>query len=174
MADQAPGIRVIKGLFRVGFIARYPGHASDWTSKEDHEHLQEMEDKSDVLLLAKKTYEVAKENLAKRNCLILTRSTEGIEEARENEVYINPQKADLEKYIGEKGYIEVCILGGRGAYSFALEKNLIDDIYITIEPIMFGEGICAFSKKIETRNFELIKTKNLNENGSLLLHYRKK
>ena len=111
--------------------------------------------------------------MLQKNCLILTRSSNGINKVREKEVYINPEKVNLEEYIEEKGYKAVCNLGGRGAYSFGLENDLIDDIYITIEPLMFGEGIGAFNKKVDTKKFKLIETKKLNENGSLLLHYRK-
>ncbi len=157
-----------------GFIARYSGQMSDWTSKEDREHLTEMENKADVLLMSRISYEVAKNYLTKRKCLILTRSVDSVKEVSANEVYINPEKTDLQKYIQKNDYNEVCVLGGRGAYNYCLENNMIGDLYITIEPLLFGEGITAFNKKIKTKEFELIESKKLNENGSLLLHYRQK
>ena len=156
-----------------GYIARYPGHDSNWTSEEDTRHLHEMEDKADVLLLARTSYEIAKKRLAKRKCIVLTSKVNGLEE-KGNALYVNPEKTDLGKIVREKGYKKVCVLGGRGAYNYALKKGLLDEIYLTVEPIVFGEGIGMFSEKTETKRFSLVSVKKLNNKGSLLLRYKKK
>jgi dihydrofolate reductase len=156
-----------------GFIARYPGHKSKWTSKEDYRHLQAMENKADVLLLGKTTYETAKKSLSRRNCIVLTSKVNGMKKVNERLVYINPKKASLESFVEETRYKNVCVLGGRGAYNYCLRKNLIDEIWLTIEPLLFGSGIGMFSAEIATRKMRLVSVKKLNKNGTLLLHYKK-
>ncbi len=157
-----------------GFIARFSGHRVDWTSKEDNRHLHEIEDSADVLLLAGKTYEVARKELAKKNCLVLTRGVKKPAEKNKFLTYINPAKTSLKKFIEEKGYKDVCILGGRFAYSYCLEHDLIDEIFLTIEPVVFGAGIGMFNKHVPMKKFRLVSVKKLNKNGTLLLRYAKK
>ena len=159
-----------------GFIARHSGDFSfDWTSAEDKKHLRAMECKADVLLLARKTFEVAKKNLAKRNCIVLTRRVGGNGVRREGKlrVFLNPRKASLEKFVSAQGYKEVCVLGGRAAYNYCLKKNLLHDIWLTIEPVVFGNGISMFddAQAPALKKFRLVSAKRLNKNGSLLLHY---
>lgn len=157
-----------------GFIARFPGQIStDWTSKEDKEHLHKMEEEADVLLLASKSYRLAEERLSKFNSIVLTRKVNGIEKKNDLLTFLNPEKADFKKYVEEKGYKNICVLGGRAAYNFVLENNLLDDIYLTIEPVVFGEGITIFNKEVELKRFKLESVKNLNTKGTLLLHYSK-
>lgn len=158
-----------------GFIARYPGHKSGtWTSKEDFAHLKKMENQCDVMLLSRGTYELAKKALSKRNCVVITTEVKSIEEENENLVYINPKKSSVAQYMKKMKYKKVCILGGRGAYSYCLKHNLVDEIYLSIEPIAFGKGITIFDESVPTKKFRLVSTKKLNKNGSLLLRYVKK
>ena len=74
----------------------------------------------------------------------------------------------------KQGYRKVCVLGGAQTYSYFLEKNLVDEIFLTIEPIVFGSGLPMFDTKQELTDFELVDSKKLNEKGSLLLHYKRK
>jgi|SRR3989338_1536483 len=156
-----------------GFIARYPGQSSSWTSKEDHRHLQEMENNADVLLLGRTTYITAKKALSKRNCIVLTSRVKSIKKVNDKLVYINPKKADIEKFVKEKKYGKVCVLGGRGAYNYCLKKKLLDEIWLTVEPLLFGSGIGMFSEGISTGRMKLVSMKKLNSKGTILLHYKK-
>jgi len=158
-----------------GFIARFPGQIStDWTSEEDKKHLHKMEEEADVLLLASKSYELVKERLSEFNSIVLTRKVDGIKKENELLTYINPEKADVDAFVREKAYKKVCVLGGRVAYNFVLEKDLLNEIYLTIEPVVFGEGVGFFNKKVDEKRFELVSAEKLNEKGSLLLHYKRK
>ena len=156
-----------------GFIARYPGQSSSWTSKEDHRHLQEMENNADVLLLGRTTYITAKKALSKRNCIVLTSRVKSIKKVNDKLVYINPENAGIEKFVKENKYKKVCVLGGSGAYNYCLRHKLLDEIWLTIEPLLFGSGIGMFSEGIAARKMRLVSAKKLNRNGTLLLHYKK-
>ena len=68
----------------------------------------------------------------------------------------------------------VAVLGGTQTYTYFLENDLLDELYLTIEPIIFGRGLNLFeSTKDALAKFRLESTKQLNEKGSLLLHYIK-
>ena len=87
--------------------------------------------------------------------------------------YINPQKSDI-KLIRVLNYKTIAILGGAQTYSYCLKNNLLDGLYLTIEPLVFGKGINLIADDIQLdKKFKLIFSKKLNKQGSLLLYYKK-
>src|SRR3990167_1887408 len=153
-----------------GKIAIHSGHLSDWTSPEDKDFLHEMLDKSDVVIVGNNTYKTAIEPLSKRNCIVFTASVRTSEHKSDMLTYCNPASSDCIPLMGK--YEEVAVLGGTQTYTFFLENDLLDELYLTIEPIIFGRGLNLFeSTKDVLANFRLESTKKLNEKGTLLLHY---
>lgn len=155
-----------------GKIAKHQNHPSDWTSKEDKKFMREILDSCDAIIVGNNTYQTALRPLAKRNCIVLSRKQAG--RRGKNLFYCNPQKVSLRRLIGSLGYKRVAILGGARTYAYFLEHNLLDEIYLTLEPVVFGQGINLFAaKKFSLRHFRLVWVKKLNAQGSLLLKYRK-
>lgn len=156
-----------------GVISENDFSLPDWTSKEDKRHLKKMEEKADLLLFSRKTYELAKEFLKGKKCLVFTSKVEKIVEENDFLTWINPKKANLEEYVKSKGYKRICVLGGRGVYNFVMENDLVNEIYLTIEPFVFGNGIRIFSKFFGKKQFKLILVKKINKKGTILLRYKK-
>lgn len=153
-----------------GKIALDEKHPSDWTSKEDKDFLHEMLDRSDVIVVGNNTYKAAVEPLSKRNCIVFTTSVETSERKSDTLTYCNPSSADCIPLM-EK-YETIAVLGGTKTYTWFLENDLLDEIYLTIEPLVFGRGFPLFeSSKDVMARFRLKSTKQLNEKGTLLLHY---
>jgi len=171
-----------------GKIAKHKSHMSDWTSKEDKVFMRALLDKSDVVIVGNNTYKTAVAPLSKRNCIVISRSASAVppspSEGRVGErlQYCLPKKSELLKILKTNNYKLITILGGAQTYSFCLQNNLLDELYLTIEPLVFGEGINLFSALFplplgegrgEGFKFKLLSTKKLNKQGSLLLHYKK-
>ncbi len=156
-----------------GRIAAHAWQFTGWTSKEDKDFLHKILDQSDVVLVGNNTYKTAREPLSKRNCVVLTRSVRGVVLKREGLVYLNPKNVNLKRYIKDKGFKRVVVLGGTQTFTYFLEKRMIDEIYLTIEPLVFGKGLNLFeTKKSRIWNFKLVSVKRLNKKGSLLLHFK--
>ena len=153
-----------------GKIALDPSHFSDWTSKEDKDFLHEMLAAVDVVVVGNNTYKTALEPLSKRNCIVFTASVATSEHKSETLTYCNPVSFDCVPLLQK--YETVAVLGGTKTYTWFLENDLLDELYLTIEPIAFGRGLPLFesSKEINAQ-FKLESTKQLNEKGTLLLHY---
>lgn len=155
-----------------GKIAIHSKHFSDWTSLEDKDFLHSRLDKCDVIVVGNNTYKTAKKPLSKRNCIVLTSSVNTISKKSNNLVYCNPKNTKLLDLIS--AYKLVAVLGGTQTYTYCLENNLLNELFVTIEPLVFGRGLNIFhSEKIKTIPFQLISIKKLNDLGSLLLHYKK-
>lgn len=158
-----------------GKIAKSKDHLStDWTSEEDKIFFRKFLAGCDAVLVGKNTYETAKGPLSKRNCIVLTRSVDQPANESANLVFINTDKTDLKKYFANKSYQNIAILGGAQVYTYCLKQGMIDELYITLEPLVFGQGIDLFSSTKDLfQRFRLVSMEKLNEQGTLLLHYIK-
>src|SRR3989339_55508 len=86
--------------------------------------------------------------------------------------YCDPARQSLKKIITKNKYKKICVLGGTQIYSYCLEHDFIDELYLTIEPLTFGLGLSLFETK-KTSQWRLKSSKQLNKHGSILLHYIK-
>ena len=157
-----------------GKIAKNSKHVSDWTSKEDKVFMRALLDECDVIIVGNNTYKTAIKPLSKRNCIVFSKSVNQLISKSINLTYINPQKSDLKKLIRAKKYKKIAILGGAQTYSYCLQNNLLDELYLTIEPIVFGQGINLFANNYQpNKKFKLVSATKLNKHGTVLLHYQK-
>lgn len=153
-----------------GKIALGHESGSSWTSVEDKEFLHKFLDGCDAVVVGNNTYKAAKEPLARRNCVVLTHSVEGAKRVNEKLLYVNPASANLTAELA--GYKQVAVLGGAQTYSYFLLNGLLHELYLTVEPIVFGRGIGLFEHEGAEKRLELLSFERLNSQGALLLHYR--
>ena len=153
-----------------GKIALDANHFSDWTSPEDKKMMRDLLYTSDVVVVGNNTYKTAIEPLSKRNCIVLTTGVSTTEHHSDTLTYANPQSSDFVALL--ERYENIAVLGGAKTYSYFLQNNLLDELYLTIEPVAFGRGINLFEHESgETAHFKLLSTEKLNDTGSMLLHY---
>lgn len=156
-----------------GRIAAYQGQNTAWTSKEDKRFLHKFLDQSDVVLVGRTTYEIARKPLSRRNCIVLTSRVKNSIRKNPRLLFCNPGCIDLFSLVQRQGYKKVAVLGGQKVYSFCLQQNLLNELYLTIEPVVFAHGLNLFEiKGSKITKFKLINFKKLNSKGSLLLHYK--
>ncbi|MEK7619207.1 MAG: dihydrofolate reductase family protein [Patescibacteria group bacterium] len=163
-------INLIAAITIDGKISTGPGNFPDWTSVEDKNFLHQMLDSSDVAVVGRTTFELAKKPLSKRNCIVFTKSVSDFRTEREGLVFCNPSGISLARLLGS--YARIAVLGGTGVYTWFLKKGLADNLYLTIEPISFGAGVPLFADHSGAPfAWRLISSTPLNMAGSILLHY---
>ncbi len=69
-----------------------------------------------------------------------------------------------------KGFDTVILAGGSTLNASFLAEDLVDEIYIDIEPTLLGKGIPSFSGSDFDRQLKLLGTKKLSDN-EIQLHY---
>lgn len=81
-----------------------------------------------------------------RRNIIYSRSKkyEGVETTSES-------PKDLLNRLKKEGVVEVAICGGSSIYTLFAEAGLVDKLILTIENIIFGEGVRLFNKKIDLK-----------------------
>ncbi len=154
-----------------GRIAQHEYHGNDWTSSEDNAFLRNAMEEYDLIVVGFRTFQVASKVFSKYPCLVLTK--EEVEEGEEGSVsYFNYNKGDIQDRLKALEVERVAVLGGTFVYSDFLKRKLFDNLYLTIEPLIWGSGLplCDHGQVIE-QHLTFVEAKTLNKQGTVLLHY---
>ncbi|MBI4599621.1 dihydrofolate reductase family protein [Candidatus Uhrbacteria bacterium] len=140
----------------------------DWTSREDWQFFQKALKKMDAVVVGRNTYKAARTRLRKRTTYVFSRHLKRVTR-RGSVTFINPARVNLTDMF--QSYRTVGILGGASVYQTMLEKGMLDELSVTIEPLLFGHGVPMFSGGKSTKMLALRSGRKLNNKGTLLLHY---
>ncbi|MBQ6450256.1 dihydrofolate reductase [bacterium] len=134
-----------------GYIAQSRQQVSTaWTSREDRQFFAKISRQIGVLIMGAPTYATIGRPLPERQIIVMCRPGECSElpEVTEREVQLNTvwrsdsrAPADLLAVLESQGLRQVAICGGARVYQSFLTANLVDELYVTIEPVFLGGGI---------------------------------
>jgi dihydrofolate reductase len=136
---------LIAALTTDGFIAQKKEQSSlSWTSKADKTRFVELTKRAGVMIMGRTTFETIGKPLKDRRMIVYTSrplNVEGVETTQED-------PAKLLQKLEQEGFKEVAICGGSQIYTLFAKNKLINALYLTIEPITFGNGIPLFSEDV--------------------------
>lgn len=137
-----------------GFIARHKSELANWTSKEDKKLFVKLTKQAGVIIMGARTFATINTALPDRRNIVYTRHTvnhKGVETTAED-------PKELLMRLQADGYSEAAIIGGQAIYSLFFQHRLVDELYVTTEPIMFGQGmsILNFEANISLELLEYI------------------
>ena len=141
----------------------------DWISKEDERFFQNSLSRVDAVIVGRNTYRAAAARLRARTTFVFSNHLKTVQR-RGTVTFVNPAHIDFTELFRQ--YKTVAVLGGGAVYHALLERNLLDEIYITIEPLIFGRGNAMFIGCVRTKRLRLLSVRRLNRTGTLLLHYK--
>lgn len=168
---------IIAAVTADGKIAKNSKHNVDWTSKEDKDLFRSETKKAGVVIFGSKTYGAMGKELPGRLNIIMTKNPKKYSDKEKKEVLeftSKSPKAILDN-LAKRGYNKVIIGGGSDIYSLFLQSKLVDEIYLTIVPKIFGKGINLFKDmNIKEMNLELVGVEKTGGNGEVLIKYKLK
>lgn len=152
-------------------------HLHDWTSKEDQKHFSLLLDQHTVIIMGRKTYDSAASqmnHIPSRLRVVMTHSPKKYESFAKPGMLEFTNESPLEIYNRLKncGKKNILLLGGEQINTLFFRAKLIDEIWITIEPKLFGKGNSLITNAQFDIQLKLKSSKKLNKNGTLLLKYR--
>ena len=153
-----------------GEIAHSANETVSWTSKEDKKFFTEETKRHGVVIMGKKTYDTIGKPLSGRLNVVLTRSPEEYESIPGTLEFTNEPLPRLLQGLEERGFASVAVAGGASVYTQFVKEGLIDEMFITVEPRIFGSGIGIFSDFDIDKSLRLLSVTKLGEHG-VLLHY---
>lgn len=148
----------------------------EWTSIEDQKHFFDKIQSNNLLVYGRKTYESAKSRIKlspERLRVVLTRTPEkySADCILGQLEFSNESPSGLIRRLGNLGYENLLLLGGGEINTLFLKAKLVSEIYLTIEPKLFGQGKPLIEESDININLELISSTQLNKEGTLLLKY---
>ncbi len=145
-----------------GKIAKSRDHLTDWTSKEDKKMFKAVTKEHGVVIMGKKTFDTFPKPLPDRLNVVFT-GEKNLPEA-EGVKWVSDEPEKILAELEQMGYKSAILGGGANLNSQFLEKKLIDEIWLTIEPKIFGEGMGLFANGFDA-NLELLSIEKINENS---------
>ena len=150
----------------------------DWTSKEDTRFFIDKTKEIGTLVMGSTTFVTIGKPLPRRRIIVMSKDNtlaprfplleqtpqEGTVE------YANMSVEDLVEALGAQGIDSLAIVGGSSIYSQFLQVGLVTDMYLTVEPILFGSGV-PLASGFDRIEMKLVDSTKLGEHG-VLLHYQ--
>ncbi len=148
-----------------GFIAKNSNQTStDWTSSADKEIFIQRTKEAGVIIMGLNTYKTINRPLPGRLNIILTKEPELETNIPEKLEYTNLPPQELLGSLEKRGYKEVILGGGTTINSLFLQAGLVNELQITVEPILFGGGLTLFKDLDLNIKLELLETRDLGQN----------
>lgn len=148
-----------------GKIAKTDKHFPDWTSREDKKMFAKISKEVGVVIMGDKTFFTFPSPLKERLNVVFTLEENPKEIEGVRWVQGEPEKVLQE--LERDGYESAILGGGAFVNGMFLEKKLIDEIYITIEPKIFGDGLSLFKGDFNV-DLKLIDIEKINDDAVVL------
>lgn len=155
---------IIAAMSTDGFIARESTQSSrEWRSKGDAKFFIGKTKQAGVVVMGDVTFRTMRRPMPGRLHIVYSHGqidAEGVE-------VVTREPKEVLRDLESRGYKEVAICGGATIYTMFMEAGLVDKLYLTIEPIIFGSGVKLFKKDLDVR-LKLVAIKKLEDNTVLL------
>lgn len=159
-----------------GFIARHGQPGTDFCSEADSAFLSSALKDFDSLIFGRKTFDTLRHRILNSKTKrflrkILTRSPDAYRDlAQADQVeFTDAPPADILAELARRGRRRCALLGGGEAYTRFLEAGLVDELWLTLEPRLFGIGTPLATRALDLA-FALDATSRLTPD-TLLLKY---
>ena len=147
-----------------------------WTSKEDGTYFRKLLDEYTLIVMGRKTFEAANPKPQRGKLRIVV--TSNVNAYKDKEVlsqleFTNEPVKKLVKRLADDGYETLLLVGGGGLNTSFFKDNLVDELWLTLEPKILGKGKMIVEPEPLNVQMHLASFEKLNDNGTLLLKYKK-
>lgn len=158
-----------------GKVTKWGNHdVKSWSSKSDQEYFKKKWNESRLIVMGSNTFD---ENSVKPSSnhlfIVMTRhpsNYKGIEISGRLE-FTKESPSELFARFEKGGYELMLIVGGAQIATSFLKKQLIDELWLTIEPKIFGiGGNFVIEEKLDI-NLQLLSCEKVNKQGTLIAKY---
>ena len=165
-------IILMMALTADGLIAREKNQNADWTTKADKKAFIRETKEHGVIIMGDTTYFLIGKPLPKRLNFILSQTPEKYKNQEIPGVleFFCGSPKEVVDHLVNKGYKSAILGGGPYTNTMFLQDNLVDEVLITIEPIIFGQGLTMLKESFDI-NLELIECKNIGD-SSVQIRYK--
>lgn len=150
---------------------------NSWASKEDQSYFFSQIKKNNLIVMGKNTYLAIKTNIKhsdEKLRIVLTHNPKQFEKDQikgQLEFSSESPKALVQR-LEKLGYKNMLLLSGPSLNTTFFKGKLIDELWLTLEPKIFGLGKGLVDEQKLNIELKLQSIKKLNTQGTLLLKYQ--
>ncbi len=153
-----------------GRIAKDANHFPNWTESADKKFFCSRTKESGVMIFGRTTFDTLPGVLPGRLSVVLSRSAGEWEQREENLIFTSLSPTEILDKLNSLGFENPIVAGGTTINTLFAKEKLIDEVIVTVSPIVFGSGMGVFSDDTELE-LELDKFEKIGEN-TLALWYK--
>jgi dihydrofolate reductase len=157
-----------------GMVAKSDGN-SDWPSPEDFDSFNTTCRKAGGVIMGRHSFDNFNGgNMAdwpNADGLHIALTHQNHLETKHPNIKLAKSPQEAIKIAEQTGLMEIVVCGGSQIFGIFMKEKLVDEMYLDIEPLLFGEGMPFFKTGDFEVNLEFIESKMLNKN-TIQLHYK--
>lgn len=160
-----------------GYITKHDSEGATFTSAADQKYFRETLKTFDCCIMGSSTFKASKEMILKsvhidRLRLVWTRTPETYSpyEQPDRLEFSSDSLKNILENLQARGKQRCAILGGTSVYTEVFQRYLADELWLTLEPLLFGQGKKLVDSLLDVR-LELIAREHLSS-STLLLKYK--
>ena len=146
-----------------------------WSSRDDQKYFDTIWNSTRIIIMGSGTYNPDPvKPTSKHLFIVMTRQPSKYkksEKAGQLE-FTDEAPSVLLKRCEKYGDEKILIVGGPQIATLFLREQLIDELWLTIEPKIFGVGSSFVTEEKLDINLNLLSTEKINEQGTLITKYR--
>lgn len=154
-----------------GFIAKKDGD-SDWVSPVDSGIFEQKIKEKGCIVVGRRTFNQYHGELypvkGVTNIVLTSNKTET--DNADEAIYVSSPEEAVKAAQG-KGHTEILLIGGGTTNGLFLKAGLIDEVFLSVHPLILGDGIKLFENSEVNLSLEKLEAKELDE-GLTQLHYK--
>jgi dihydrofolate reductase len=158
-----------------GMISNQKG-VPDWLSQEYGQGFMSLSQQAKAVIMGKKTYNIlVPDHLPLKSegtIVVLTHDTAAAP-VQSNVIFTDKNPTEIVELLEKRGHDEAIIIGGTETVSEFMKSGLVDELYLVVEPVIFGTGLPMLRDVDVDYRLTLSDVKKLNDN-TIALQYRVK
>lgn len=161
-----------------GFITRHDEPGAGWASAADQKWFRAGLRQFDAQVMARKTYETVRDEIKPDAAdapvrMVMTRdpATYAPETIPQKLEFSDAGPAAIIAHLREAGCEACALLGGATVHDLFLDAGLVDELWVTVEPRLFGTGTPVVANRRD-QQLKLIAVERLPDSDSVVLKYR--
>ncbi len=154
-----------------GLIAKENDDTS-FVTKRDWKSWLTMVKKFGHAVIGRVTYEVTSPSeFVKSSLYVVVTHKKHLKKKTPKVIFTDKSPSGIIKMLKTKGFNKILIGGGGHLNSMFMKANLVDEMYLDVQPTLLGKGIKLFADADFEAKLKLIGTKKLSKN-EIQLHYK--
>jgi len=154
-----------------GKIAKKSGEFVNWTGSEDKKIFARETKKSGVVIMGHNTYKTIGKPLKGRLNIVLTSNVENKTGQKGILEFTSRAPVEIQRHLEARGFKKAFVIGGGEVNTLFIKNGLVDEVWLTMVPRIFGRGISLFSDFDGDVNLEFNSCERLSS-GLIFVKYR--